>query len=124
MLSNKKMKKNIPISRKVIVVYPDGTPVDPNDHVPEHIANEIRERHLHPEKFARKTLNELLGPSEEDIERKRKRLEDYYKKKRIETMAVKQMAEAAKAKMKEHQKKVLESVQLEINIEDDIEIVE
>lgn len=117
----KRRKPDPKREKKVIVVLPDGSPVDPEDRVPPHIAEEIRDRHLHPEKYRRPSLNELLGPSEEDKQRRRAQLEMLAFRKRKEQQAVRALAEEARKKVEVHQQQVLSSISLDLENDVDLE---
>lgn len=118
----KRRKPDPKREKKVIVVLPDGSPVDPKDRVPPHIAEEIRDRHAHPEKYRRPSLNELLGPSEEDKQRRRAQLEVLAFRKRKEKQEVLALAEEARKKIEVHHQQVLSSISL--NLEDDVDLTE
>jgi len=118
----KRRKHESKREKKVIVVLPDGSPLDPKDQVPPHIAEDIRDRHLHPEKYRRPSLNELLGPSEEDKQRKRAQLEMLAFRKRKEQQAARALAEEARKKIEVHQQQVLSSISLDL--ENDVDLTE
>lgn len=123
MLSNTNKMKKSKITKKVVVVLPDGKPFHDGDYVPPEIAQEIRDRHEHPEKYIRPSLNEILRPSDEEIQRRKNKLQEFAAKKRIENEQKRRIAEETKAKIEKHLNEVLESVSSVINL-DDVDLVE